>query len=106
MSAVAIIPASSQDQLAEPVRAALSGNSMLAVLLAIVALLLLLALGAVIAAARLLLEPIFALIGTLFRVLVIVGAAVAVVVLLVSGSAHAAGPGATGAGRPATGPLR
>jgi len=31
---------------------------------------------------------------------------VAVVVLLVSGSAHAAGPGATGADRPATSPLR
>jgi len=58
------------------------------------------------AAARLLLEPVFALIGTLLRLLVIVGAAVAVVVLLVSGSAHAAGPGATGADRPATSPLR
>lgn len=106
MSSAVVILASSQDQLAEPVRTALSGNSMLAVLLAMAALLLLLALGAVVATARLLLEPIFALIGTLFRVLVIVGAAVAVVVLIVSGSAHAAGPGATGAGPPATGPLR
>jgi hypothetical protein len=105
MSAVALIPASSQDQLAEPIRAALSGNSLLALVLAMAALLLLLALGAVIAAARVLLEPIFALIGTLFRLLVVLGAVVAIVLLLVSGSAHAAAPGDLGVGRAAPGPV-
>ena len=104
MFAAALINTSAQDQFAEPVRAPLSGNSMLALMVALGALLLLLALGAIIAAARLLLEPIFALIGTLFRLLLILGAAAAIVVLLASASAHAAGPG--DAGGTVAGPLR
>jgi hypothetical protein len=106
MSEVALIPVATQDQFAEPVRNALSGNSGVVVVLAMAALLLLLALGAMIAAARVLLEPVFALIWTLFRLLLILGAAVAIIVMLVSGSAHGAGPGDTGAGRqPAHSPL-
>lgn len=105
MSSPALISASSRGQLAEPIGSALSGNSLIALALAMAALLLLLTLGAIIAAARVLLEPIFALIGTLIRLLVIVGAAVAIVLMLVSGSAHAAGPGDPGAGRAAPGPV-
>jgi hypothetical protein len=100
MSEVALIPVATQDQFAEPVRNALSGNSGVVVVLAMAALLLLLALGAMIAAARVLLEPVFALIWTLFRLLLILGAAVAIIVMLVSGSAHGAGPGDTEAVRP------
>ena len=106
MSEVALIPVASPDQFAEPVRNALSGNSGVVVVLAMAALLLLLALGAMIAAARLLLEPVFALIGTLFRLLLILGAAVAIIVMLVSGSAHGAGPGDAGAGQPPAGSLQ
>ncbi len=106
MSEVALIPMASEDQFAEPLRSALSGNFGIVVVLAMAALLLLLALGAMIAAARVLLEPVFALIGTLFRLLLILGAAVAIIVMLVSGSAHGAGPGDAGAGLPPAGSLR
>jgi hypothetical protein len=102
MSAVALIPVSAEHTFAEPVRTALSGDSKLAVVLAMAALLLLLALGAMIATARVLLEPIFALIGTLFRLLVVFGAAVAIIVMVVS-SAHAAGPDDAGVHRAAAG---
>ena len=77
MSVVALIPVSSQDQFADRSGLPCPATPELAVLLAMAALLLLLALGAMIAAARLLLEPMFALIGTLFRLLLILGAAVA-----------------------------
>jgi hypothetical protein len=106
MSEVALIPLSSQGQFAEPFQNALSGNSGLVVALAMAALLLLLALGAMIAAARVLLEPVFALIGTLLRLLFVLGAAVAVIVILVSGSAHGAGPDRAGVDRPPAGPPR
>jgi hypothetical protein len=105
MSEVALIPVASPDQFAEPVRNALSGNSGVVVVLAMAALLLLLALGAMVAAARLLLEPVFALIGTLFRLLLILGVAVAIIFMLVSGSAHSAGPGDAGMGQPPAGSL-
>jgi len=105
MSEAALIPISANGQFAEPVRGALSGNSLLAVALAMAALLLLLALGALIATARVLLGPIFALIGTLFRLLLVLGAAVAIIVMVVSGSAHAAGPTAARAARPPAGAL-
>jgi hypothetical protein len=105
MSEVALIPISAQGQFAEPVRGALSGNSLLAVVLAMLALLLLLALGALIATARVLLEPIFALIGTLFRLLLVLGAAVAIIVMVVSSSAHAAGTTDGGPTRPPAGAL-
>jgi hypothetical protein len=52
MPEVALIPTASEDQFAEPLRSALSGNSGIVVVLAMAALLLLLALGAMIAAAR------------------------------------------------------
>ena len=97
MSGLALI------QFAEPLRTALPGNSLLALLLAMVVLLMLLALGALIATARVLLEPIFALIGTLFRFLVVLGAAVAIIVIIVSGSAHAAPGSDAGKARPPAG---
>ena len=106
MSEVALIPVASPDQFAEPVRNTLSGSSGVVLVLAMAALLLLLALGAMIAAARVLLEPVVALIGTLFRLLLRFGAAVAIIFMLVSGSAHGAGPWDAGAGRPPTGSLR
>jgi hypothetical protein len=84
----------------------LSGNSELVLVLAMATLLLLLALGAMIAAARVLLEPMFALIGTLFRMLLILGAAVAIIFMLVSGSAHGAGPGDAGVDQSPAGTLR
>jgi hypothetical protein len=92
-------------QFAEPLRTALPGNSMFAVLLAMMALLLLLALGALIATARILLEPIFVLIGTLLRLLLVIGAAVAIIVMVVSGSAHAAPGSDAGVARPPAGVL-
>jgi hypothetical protein len=46
------------------------------------------------------------LIGTLLRLLFILGVAVAVIVLLVSGSAHGAGPAGAGVDRPPVGTLR
>lgn len=92
-------------QFAEPLRTALPGNSLLPLLLAMVAVLMLLALGALIATARVLLAPIFALIGTLFRFLVVLGAAVAIIVIIVSGSAHAASGPDAGTARPPAGAL-
>ena len=101
MSAAALIPMSAQSPFAEPVGTTLPDNSgPIVVVLAMAALLFLLALGTILAAARVLFEPIFALIGTLFRLLIVFGAAVAIIVMLVSGSAHAAGPDSAGLPRP------
>lgn len=97
MPEVALIPAS-QDLYAAPFRSGLSGSSGLFLLLMTAMVVLLLAVEAMIAAARVLLEPVFVLIRKLFWLLFVLGAAMAIVLLLVAGSAHAAGRADAGAG--------
>jgi hypothetical protein len=107
MSEVALILLPSQDLIAEPFRkSSSSGGPGLVLVLATGMLVLLLAVEAVIAAARVLLDPVFALIRTLFRLLFVLGAVVAIVLLLASGSAHGAGPTDAGSGQAPAGTLR
>jgi hypothetical protein len=50
-------------------------------------------------------DPVFTLIRTLFRLLFVFGAVVAIVLLLASGAAHGAGPTDAGRGEPPAGTL-
>jgi uncharacterized integral membrane protein len=103
MFKIALSSMSSQDPIAEPIRTALSGNSGVILVLAAATLLFLLAVDALIATARVLLEPVFALMRTLFRLLLVLSVVVGIVLILASGSARAAGPADAGLRHPRAG---
>jgi len=105
MSQVALIAPSAQGPFAEPVRGGFSHSSGTVLVLATAMVVLLLAIEVLIVVARALLEPILALIGTLFRLLFVLGVAVAIILMLVSSSAHGAGPADGGVDRPPAGTL-
>jgi hypothetical protein len=100
MPEVVLIP-TSLAAFGQPIQIALSGRSVPALALAVATLVLLLAVEVLIAVARLL-EPVFAFLRTLLRLLFVLGVALAIILMLGSGSAHGAGPTDVGsAQRPA-----
>jgi hypothetical protein len=89
MSTVALLDPSTHAVIAEPLRGSLVGGSGYIVLILVgVAFILALALEAVMMAARVLLEPVFALLRTLFKLLIVLAVVIGILLLLGVGFAH------------------